>query len=166
MSRGTLALMAAGVLAISVPSARGSNARLIYNPTASEPRGWYGLIHSTRLQVGDIVLAELPSDAAKLANRRGYLPRGIPILKRIGAVGGQHVCVHRHQLVIDGRAAVRTLAVDASGRPLDAWPGCRRLRDDELLLLNPAVAASFDSRYFGPVSIDAVHGRAIPLLTW
>lgn len=166
MSGATLAWMAAGVLALSVPRGEATHARLIYNATASEPRGWYGLVRAVNIRVGDVVLADLPADAGRLASQRGYLPVGIPILKRVGAAMGQRVCTQGRYLSIDGHVAARALAADASGRPLTAWPGCRRLQSDELLLLNPTVPASFDSRYFGPVSNDAVRGRAVPLLTW
>ncbi|MGC5204350.1 S26 family signal peptidase, partial [Klebsiella pneumoniae] len=37
---------------------------------------------------------------------------------------------------------------------------------DEFLLLNPTNHASYDSRYFGPISRPAVIGKAIPLWTW
>jgi type IV secretory pathway protease TraF len=37
---------------------------------------------------------------------------------------------------------------------------------NELFLLNPDKLASFDSRYFGPVTVSRVWGRAIPLWTW
>ena len=166
MRRGPLVWMAAGVLVLSIPTGGGVHARLIYNATASEPRGWYGLVHAVDIRVGDIVLADLPADAVRLASLRGYLPAGVPILKRVGAVAGQHVCAQGRMVSIDGHVAALALGKDAAGRPLTAWPGCRRLRGDEFLLLNPTVPASFDGRYFGPVSNNAVRGRAVPLLTW
>jgi type IV secretory pathway protease TraF len=43
------------------------------------------------LSVGSIVLASLPPEAAALAARRGYLPAGVPMLKRVGAVASQEV---------------------------------------------------------------------------
>ncbi len=46
------------------------------------------------------------------------------------------------------------------------WSGCRRLAAHELFLIAPASAASFDSRYFGPVTRAQVIGRAVPLWTW
>jgi hypothetical protein len=45
---------------------------------------------------------------------------------------------------------------------MPAWQACRRLVGDELFLLS-ANPESFDRRYFGPVSVDAVIGRAQPL---
>jgi type IV secretory pathway protease TraF len=48
---------------------------------------------------------------------------------------------------------------------LPHWDGCRTLQADELFLLMAAVPDSFDSRYFGPVSLSAVIGRLVPLWT-
>ena len=53
--------------------------------------------------VGSIVLAELPADAAALAAQRGYLPDRIPLLKRIGAMSPQQVCIEKRIVRIDGK---------------------------------------------------------------
>ncbi len=49
---------------------------------------------------------------------------------------------------------------------MPAWHGCRPLTDCEIFLLNENVVASFDGRYFGPISRIAVFGRLRPLWTW
>jgi hypothetical protein len=48
---------------------------------------------ATSLSVGSIVLTTLPPDAAALAAQRGYLPARVPLLKRVGAVAPQEVCI-------------------------------------------------------------------------
>jgi type IV secretory pathway protease TraF len=71
-------------------------AKIVYNPSDSVPRGWYHVETATdtgALHVGSIVLARIPADAAALAAQPGYLPAGIPILKPIGAVSPQPVCI-------------------------------------------------------------------------
>ena len=55
------------------------------------------------------------------------------------------------------------LRADRLGRPLPSWRQCRRLRPGELFLLSRTNPASFDSRYFGPVSASAVIGVARPV---
>ena len=75
--------------------------RRVYNPSDSVAVGWYRvdpLDHRTSsppspLSVGSIVLTRLPADVAALAAQRGYLPARIPLLKRVGAVAPQHVCM-------------------------------------------------------------------------
>lgn len=98
--------------------------RLIYNPSDSVPVGWYRvepLDHrpdsmSRALSVGSIVLVPLPSDAAALAARRGYLPLRVPLLKRVGAVAPQHVCIVAGQVRIDGVPVAAALPADQLGR--------------------------------------------------
>jgi type IV secretory pathway protease TraF len=88
----------------------------------------------------------------------------IPLLKRIGAMSPQQVCIEKHIVRIDGVAEAVARTVDGRG-PLSAWKHCRRLHDGELFLLSATNPASFDSRYFGPVAVSAVIGSAQPLWT-
>src|SRR5665213_2554473 len=140
--------------------------QLIYNASDSAPRGWYRVTHPARFHVGDYVVARLPEQVAALAATRGYLPRSVPVLKRIAAVAGQRVCVKNGEVVIRVQQVARTLDVDFSGRPLTAWRHCRRLLAGELFLLNSSAAGSFDSRYFGPIDASFVRGIAVPLATF
>ncbi|ERS13197.1 peptidase [Alcanivorax sp. PN-3] len=145
--------------------------RLIYNPSNSVPVGWYRvepLDHqpdslSRPLSVGSIALAWLPSDAAVLAAQRGYLPLRVPLLKRVGAVAPQHICIVAGQVRIDGVPVAAVLPADRLDRPLSSWQQCRRLEPGELFLLSVTNRASFDSRYFGPVGASDVIGIAHPV---
>lgn len=157
----SLAVAALGVaLTVSLPSC------VIYNPSVSAPQGWYALASADRLQVGEHVLVRLPSAAAELAAQRHYLPMNIPLLKRIAATAPQMVCVRAGRVLIDGRLAAVQRAADAQGRRLPQWQKCRRLRAGELFLLSETSDVSFDSRYFGPITVDRVIGRARALWTW
>src|SRR3546814_18575412 len=101
--------------------------RLIYNPSDSVAVGWYRvdpLGHGTAslprpLSVGSIVLTALPPDAAVLAAQRGYLPARVPLLKRVGAVAPQEVCITGRVVRIDGVPSAAVLPAEigrASGR--------------------------------------------------
>src|SRR3546814_7228586 len=114
------------------------------------------------LSVGSIVLTRLPADAGVLAAQRGYLPAHVPLLKRVGAVAPQHVCIVAGQVRIDGVPMAAALSADRLGRPLPSLQLCRRLEPGELFLLSVTNPASFDSRYFGPVSASAVIGVTHP----
>jgi conjugative transfer signal peptidase TraF len=113
--------------------------------------------------VDSIVLTTLPPDAAALAAQRGYLPARVPLLKRVGAIAPQEVCVTGQIIRIDGVPSAAVLTADRRGRPLPTWQQCRRLQSSELFLLSTTNPASFDSRYFGPVSAYAVIGVAHPV---
>lgn len=164
--RRLLAVAASAVLLMAMAALAPWPTWLVYNPSDSAPRGWYAQRPVRALRPGTPVFARLPVDAARLAHRRGYLPQHLPILKRVGAVGGQHVCVQRGLVRIDGRTVALMRRHDGAGRPLAAWPGCRMLAPDEVFLFAAGNAASFDSRYFGPVGREAVFGEAVPLWTW
>ena len=129
--------------------------RMAYNPSDSVAVGWYRIepfdprtaSRPRPLSVDSIVLMPLPDRAAMLAAQRGYLPTRVPLLKRVGAVAPQHVCIVAGQVRIDG-VPVAALPADRLGR-LPSSQLCRRLQPGELFLLSATNPASFDSRYFG-----------------
>ncbi|NIJ84929.1 conjugative transfer signal peptidase TraF [Xanthomonas arboricola] len=163
-------LSACGLAALAWASFVQPLPRLIYNPSDSVAVGWYRIDLQGRrvaslprpVSVGSIVLTTLPPDAAALAAQRGYLPARVPLLKRVGAVAPQEVCITGRIVRIDGVPSAAVLPADRWGRPLPSWRQCRPLESGELFLLttNPA---SFDSRYFGPVRASAVIGVAHPV---
>ena len=156
---------ALGVLAIAVSALVKPDIRLVYNPTQSAPRGWYVVHPEAQLEVGDYVIAQLPREIGAFAAKRDYLPRHVPVLKRIAATAGQRVCVRDGAVLIDGAAVATTLTRDGKRRSLSAWSHCRRLETGELFLLNVSTPSSFDSRYFGPIDVSFVRGRANLLWT-
>ena len=154
-----------GVLAITVSALVKPDLRLVYNPTESAPPGWYVVHPAAQLEVGDYVIAQLPGDIASFAAKRDYLPHHVPVLKRIAATAGQRVCVRDGAVLIDGASLATTLTLDGKRRPLTAWSHCRKLETGELFLLNASAPSSFDSRYFGPIDVSFVRGRAMLLWT-
>lgn len=165
-SRSTLTVILASVVVIGVAMLVKPRYQLLYNTSDSAPRGWYALVPTQDYQVGTLVFARLPTRAATMAEERGYLPRSVPLLKHIAATYGHEVCDRDRTIFIDGTFAGRALVRDGAGRSLDHWAQCRALTDDELFLLGDGNPASFDSRYFGPVNVAAIVGKAIPLWTW
>ena len=115
-----------------------------------------------RLVIGALLGTAL-TYAAALPARRGYLPARVPLLKRVGAVAPQEVCIAGGIVRIDGVPSAAVLPADRWGQPLPSWQQCRRLESGELFLLSVTNPASFDSRYFGPVSTSAVIGVAHPV---
>ncbi|MBU9589930.1 S26 family signal peptidase [Burkholderia multivorans] len=164
-------LAAVGFAALAWASFVSPLPRLTYNPSDSVAVGWYrvdSLDHRAGslprpLSVGSIVLVPLPAEAAALAAQRGYLPTRVPLLKRIGAVAPQEVCIVGRSVRIDGVPVAAVLPADRMGRPLPSWQQCRRLEPGELFLLSVTNPASFDSRYFGPIAASTVIGVAHPV---
>lgn len=164
MSPRAAILLAAGaaLAALFVPH----TPRLVWNATASAPIGLYWLSSSRDLAIGDLVLAEPPGWVRPLAAKRGYLPLNVALVKRIVALSGDKICAVNRRIAINGHIVTVQQERDASHRPLPHWFGCRTLRPGEVFLLMAGVPASFDGRYFGPVSRHAVLGKLRSLWIW
>jgi conjugative transfer signal peptidase TraF len=138
---------------------------LVWNATASVPRGLYCIAPLTGLQAGDLVLVQPDPASAAVYAERGYFPLGVPLLKRVGALGGMRVCERGGDVTIEGRHVANALPNDGQGRPLTSWSGCRALSKGEFFALNADAPTSLDGRYFGPSPLSSAIGRAIPIWT-
>lgn len=139
--------------------------KLIWNASASAPIGLYSIEPADRLEVTDLVAVDAPEPLARLLAKRGYLPRGLPLMKRIAGLPGQQVCRTGGTITVDGIAMGDALVRDRLGRDLPVWHGCRRIADGEVFLMNWETRDSLDGRYFGPLPMRSIIGRAVPLWT-
>ena len=151
-----------GIGLIGFSAAHNSPPWVIWNASSSAPVGLYRMIAGAP-QKGDFVLVRPPKPVSALASSRHYIPANVPLVKRIAAIAGDHVCVARRVILINGHAVARQLGRDSSGRKMPLWQGCRLLHEGEYFLLMAEVPASFDSRYFGPVRSKNLIGRLVPL---
>ncbi len=139
--------------------------RLVWNVSASVPTGLYSLSVPNSLAVGDLV-AVMPEKAlADFMVERGYIGRGVPLLKRVMALPVQQVCRTDNAITVDAVRLGDALDRDRIGRVLPIWQGCRRIANGDIFLMNPDVRDSLDSRYFGSIPARTVIGIAMPLLT-
>lgn len=141
-----------------------------FNVTESIPRGLY----QTRARASEVRIGELVcfgSEHAKApAEARRYLGGQLPLLKVVAAVAGSVVELDsaKRQLKIDG-VAVPCSEIhdrDSAGTfvPRVRYPLVIPKGSVWLMSLHPF---GFDSRYFGPVALEAlVCGDARPLWTW
>ncbi len=159
-----LALAGLGVAILSLTPTERAVPWLVWNASASAPAGLYRVVAGP-VERGALVLVRPPADMAALAAERGTLPAGVPLIKRVVAVAGDHVCAVGSAVVLHTEVVVRRLESDTVGRRLPHWTGCRRLADGEVFLLMADAPDSFDSRYFGPVPLASVMGRLVPLWT-
>jgi conjugative transfer signal peptidase TraF len=162
--RTVVGLGAAGLGLIAFAAFADPTPQLVWNASASAPLGLYRVV-SAPPKRGDLVLVQAPESVARLAAERGYLPLGVPLVKRVAASSGDDVCAFNEAIIVNGRVVADRLKADRAGRPLPWWSDCRELAADELFLLMNDVSGSFDSRYFGPVSRANVIGRLVPLWT-
>jgi conjugative transfer signal peptidase TraF len=152
-------------LLVAEPALHDSNAALIWNASASLPIGLYRLTSAQPIEVGDIFVVQPPEALASFLAARGYLPRGVPLMKRVQAVLGAVVCRVGLTIIVDGHVVGTALQRDSRDRPLPVWQGCKMLVDGDIFLMNTTVADSFDGRYFGPLPATTVTARALPVLT-
>lgn len=163
--RGYVFTTTAAVSLLGILSVVSFTPKLIWNASASTPVGLYAIEPERSPEVTDLVAVRAPEPLASFLAEGGYLPRGVPLMKRIAALPGQRVCRSGLAITVDRVPMGEALERDRRGRPLPIWQGCRVVADGELFLMNWQVRDSLDGRYFGPLPASAVIGRAIPLYT-
>ncbi|MGX1101554.1 S26 family signal peptidase [Amorphus sp. MBR-141] len=163
--RRTLTVTALAVLGIAAASAVDWPAKFIWNATASAPVGFYTVEPADRIEVPELVAVMPPEPLAAFMVERGYIARGVPLLKRVLGLPGQRVCRTGRTITVDGIEMGEALERDRIGRNLPVWHGCRVIGDGQLFLMNWEVRDSLDGRYFGPIPTRSVIGRALPLWT-
>ena len=90
-------------------------------------------------------------------------------VKRVVALAGDRVTIDSGGVEVNGIRLANSapLPCDGAGRPLKSYVlKDHILGSDEVLLMSDYNAASFDSRYFGPLSAEAIEAVVKPLLTW
>ncbi|RXF68979.1 S26 family signal peptidase [Hansschlegelia zhihuaiae] len=162
---GLFLVMALATMGVGYPALTPMPIKLLWNASASAPIGFYTIDFGRPFEVTDLVAVDAPEPLATFLADRGYLPKGVPLLKRILGVSGQTVCRSNLTITVDGVEMGDALERDREGRDLPDWQGCRRIPTGEVFLMNWQVRDSLDGRYFGLTSTDQIIGRAVPLWT-
>ncbi|WP_033921061.1 S26 family signal peptidase [Sphingomonas sp. 37zxx] len=139
--------------------------KLIWNVTASAPIGLYAVQPPDGIEITDLAVVAPPEPVASFLEAGGYVPRGVPLMKRVLALAGQKVCRENLLVTVDGIAMGTARERDSHGRDLPVWQGCRTIAEGEVFLMNWQSADSLDGRYFGPLPAKSIVGRATPLWT-
>lgn len=158
----TTCLAATGVVAAAVIP---MPTKLIWNATASAPIGFYTVEPADAIEVPELVAVLPPEPLASFMISRGYVGRGVPLLKRVLGLPGQKVCRTRRTITVDAIEIGEALEHDRMGRHLPVWQGCRVIVEGQIFLMNWEIRDSLDGRYFGALPASAVIGRAVPLYT-
>jgi conjugative transfer signal peptidase TraF len=152
------ATMAIGLSAFVHPAPK-----LIWNASASVPIGLYRVRPAGDLHVTELVVVQAPEKLANFLAERGYLPKSVPLLKRILALHGQTVCRTGRTITVDATAMGEALDHDRRSRPLPVWQGCRVIAEGQVFLMNWQSEDSLDGRYFGPLPATTIVGEAAPV---
>ena len=144
------------------------------NVSASMPKGLWQLSHfNQQPQKNQIVVLCPPTcPAVALAVERGYFgigscPSGVvPLLKPIVAVAGDHVEVTIEGIKVNGHLLPNstTRTIDGAGQFMPQFPlGHYWVKKGQVWLVSSFTSKSFDSRYFGPVTLDQISNYATPI---
>ena len=164
--RLTTLLFTAGAAALVLSTIAAKPAKYyVWNASGSVPVGLYRLQPTGNLFVTQLVAVRPPEPLATFLSERGYLPSGVPMLKRVLGLPGQTVCRNGFAITVDNIATGEAHDRDNRGRPLPDWQGCRVIADGEVFLMNWQSADSLDGRYFGVLPAAVIIGRAEPVWT-
>jgi conjugative transfer signal peptidase TraF len=161
-------LIALSVLAAAFAIGRMFGLRI--NTSTSLPVGLYRAVADKDARLVEFCPAE---PFAALAAVRGYRERGAcpdraaPLLKPVVAEIGDIVDFSVRGISVNGTLLPNTapLATDTKGRALRAWTfGHYVVAPGTVWVASTYQARSFDSRYFGPVSLADVRARLTPVL--
>ncbi len=143
-----------------------SSHTLVLNYTASMPLGIYQRvpIHTWRHGMV-VVITPSPSDKALFAARGWLMKRGV-LIKPIGALPGDQVCIHNDTVTVNGKIVGPVFETDSHGLPLPVVRGCFVLPQGTVFPFSTFNAHSFDGRYFGAIPMAQVLGEARPVWTF
>lgn len=138
---------------------------IIINETPSMQKGLYVRTgNATDLKRGEIVAMPMPKNAKEyLVGKLGY-PADTLLIKRVAALPGDIVCRQTDTLSVAGKT-LQAKARDRHDNALPNWQGCHKLTNERIFIQGDH-SGSFDSRYFGPVSQQALSGTYRQVLSW
>jgi conjugative transfer signal peptidase TraF len=156
------------VVFIGVRAWKAYGPTLLINETPSEPVGLYRLVEHPEGEFcrGMFVVFPVPKELHALVYGRRWMKNGIPFLKELLGLAGDHVCVLSDRLEINGRYIGPVFERDSQGQPLPQHPGCFDVQAGTFFAASQTFEKSFDARYFGPLPLSQLQGEARPLWTF
>ena len=141
---------------------------IVINPTVSEPQGFYRIVAHTAQDYrrGMMVVFPVPGPFRSLVYGRGWLKAGVPLMKNIGALAGDQVCVREDHFEVNGKTQGPVSNVDRTGAALPRLRGCFLIGAGDFFPMSRNHERSFDGRYMGAQPLSAITGEARPLWTF
>ena len=142
---------------------------LYSNITASLPGGWYIAIPGKTIRPGDIVAYDEPEIIA-YAKDRGWLKHSkqMPqvLLKNAAPAGTPYSLTPDGSFYVNYEYIGKILRTNREGQGLPQLPPGNYVVPEGTFLPYTYQPESFDGRYTGPVSIDKIQHRVVPVLTF
>src|SRR5450631_303811 len=160
--------LAAVIVSILVQGWKAWGPKILINETPSEPVGLYRLVEhpENEFRRGMYVVFPVPKELHALVYGRHWMKNGIPFLKELLGLAGDHVCVLSDRLEINGRTIGPVFERDSQGQPLPQHLGCFDVQAGTFFAASQSLDKSFDARYFGPLPLSELQGEARPLWTF
>lgn len=137
--------------------------RFFFNRTPSVPRGIYQLKRLSSWQKGMMVLFRLPARLDAFAKETKWLRPGGLLIKQVGALPGDWVCVDEG-LFVNGEYLGEVRERTQEGNLLPRVEGCFFVPAGSFLPVGEGL--SFDGRYFGLVGMGDVLGEGVLVVGW
>jgi type IV secretory pathway protease TraF len=117
----TMTAMLVGAAALIAPIVLETTPLYVWNASDSVPIGLYRLRPADNLFVTELVAVQPPEPLATFLDLNGYLPTGVPMLKRVLALPGQTVCRSGLAVSVDAIEMGEARDRDGRRRPLPKW---------------------------------------------
>jgi len=141
------------------------------NASSSLPIGLYGITSDKSARLIEFCPMEPFSSmsASRGYRGKGNCPDGAePLMKPVVAIAGDDVEVSPAGVTVNGRLLPNSAArqSDTHRRRLNHWAyGHHRVSPGTVWVISSFNQRSFDSRYFGPISVASIRSHLRPLLT-
>ena len=150
-------------LGIAAVVACGKHYFIAYNPTLSEPIGYYLTIPEWNIKPENVYMITIPEHYMSIIKKLGYNANSGMLLKKVIAKSGDTVAITESGVVINNKLIPDSKAAQsARGVNLDPQPiGYNHVLSNGEYWVLGNTAHSYDSRYFGVITEHQVHKRAI-----
>lgn len=134
------------------------------NFTNSAPIGIYKKTNTEHYKKGDLIVFNLPTKIKKeISNRPWY--KNTTLLKQINGLEGDVYTAKGNQYHVNDVPLGIIADEDLQGKPIPhISPGKNVVRKNHFLALSLKQPNSFDSRYYGDISIENIDSKVIPYI--
>lgn len=141
--------------------------KLVVNYTKSEPYGIYleNKIDAARMFKNMMIQFPVPERFKSLVYGRHWVDEGLPLIKNIGALAGDEVCITDQDIKINGQRMGKVFIKDSKGLPLPKLRGCFTIKPGYFFPFSDYIDKSFDGRYMGQLPLSIITSELKPLWT-